>query len=235
MDLVGIMVHEKYKLILAQSRPRRNFNPRKTRRYGRITFDPDYLVRYSPKWKYARLYNFPFPGAHWQPRMRTLVISVDGGSRGNNRLDPKSRAAWGVYFGPDCPRNAWGLLDRAVPQTSSRAELEAVRNALGIVQGMKKAGELDGWREVILKVDSDYVARSLSEWIWSWEKNGYVTRKGTPVEHGDLIREIHATINSMEEEMAVRFWRVGREWNSEADALVNHALDDGADSGYEGS
>jgi len=100
---------------------------------------------------------------------------------------------------------------------------------------MKKAGELDGWREVILKVDSDYVARSLSEWIWSWEKNGYVTRKGTPVEHGDLIREIHATINSMEEEMAVRFWRVGREWNSEADALVNHALDDGADSGYEGS
>jgi ribonuclease HI len=127
------------------------------------------------------------------------------------------------------------MLDRAVPQTSSRAELEAVRNALGIVQGMKKAGELDGWREVILKVDSDYVARSLSEWIWSWEQNGYVTRKGTPVEHGDLIREIHATINSMEEEMAVRFWRVGREWNREADALVNHALDDGADSGYEDS
>ncbi|KIW11573.1 hypothetical protein PV08_10874 [Exophiala spinifera] len=217
------------------SRPRRNFNPRKTRRYGRITFDPDYLVRYSPKWKYARLYNFPFPGAHWQPRMRTMVVSVDGGSRGNNRSDPKSRAAWGVYFGPDCPRNAWGLLARTDLQTSSRAELESVRKALDIIQGMKEAGELDGWREVIVKCDSDYVARSLSEWIWSWERNGYVTRKGTPVEHGDIIREIHATITKMEEEMAIRFWRVGREWNREADALVNHALDDAADSGYGGS
>lgn len=30
--------------------------------------------------------------------------------------------------------------------------------------------------------------------------------------------------------MAVRFWRVGREWNKEADALVNQALDDDPDS-----
>lgn len=164
-----------------------------------------------------------------------MVVSVDGGSRGNNRSDPKSRAAWGVFFGPDCPRNAWGLLDRTDLQTSSRAELESVRKALNIIQDMKKAGELDGWREVIVKCDSDYVARSLGEWIWSWEKNGYVTRKGTPVEHGDIIREIHATITNMEEDMAIRFWRVGREWNREADALVNHALDDAADSGYEGS
>lgn len=214
-------------------RPRRNFNPRKTRRYGRQTFDPDFLIKYSPKWKYCRLYNFPFPGAHWQPRMRTIVLSVDGGSRGNNRNDPKSRAAYGVFFGPGCHRNAHGLLPQSVPQTSSRAELEGVRKAVEIVQGMKRDGEIDGWREIVIKLDSDYVAKSLADYIWTWERNGFMTRKGTPVEHGDLIREIHANITQLEKEGAVRFWRVSREWNKEADGLVNQALDDAADSGYE--
>lgn len=217
----------------AQDRPRRNFNPKKTRRYGRQTFNPDQLVKYSPKWQYSRLYNFPFPSSHWQPRMRSIVIAVDGGSRGNSRADPKSRAAYGVFFGPGCHRNAKGLLDPRAPQTSSRAELEGLRKALEIVDGMKRAGELDGWREVIIKLDSDYVARSLSEWIWAWERTNFVTRKGTPVEHADVIREMHATITRMEEEMTVLLWRVGREWNQEADALVNQALDDAADSGYE--
>ena len=165
--------------------------------------------------------------------MRSIVISVDGGSRGNNRNDPKSRAAYGVFFGPTCPRNVYGLLDQNAPQTNQRAELEGVRKALEIVQGMKAVGELDGWREIIIKLDSDYVARSLGEYIWTWENNGYITRKGTNVEHGDIFREMHAMILQMEEEMSVRFWRVGREWNQDADALVNQALDDAADSGYE--
>jgi ribonuclease HI len=164
--------------------------------------------------------------------MRSLVLSVDGGSRGNNRSDSKSRAAWGVYFGPECRRNQHGLLEQEAPQTSSRAELEAVRKALGIIQNMRAGGELDGWREIIIKLDSDYVARALGEWIWSWERNGFVTRKGTAVEHGDVIREMNETLKSLEKDMAVRFWRVGREWNQEADALVNQALDDAADSGY---
>jgi ribonuclease HI len=107
-----------------------------------------------------------------------------------------------------------------------------VHKALEIVQAMKREGEIDGWREVIIKLDSDYVAKSLCDYIWTWESNGFMTRKGTPVEHGDLIREMHATITQMEKEGAVRFWRVGREWNKEADALVNQALDDAADSGY---
>lgn len=165
--------------------------------------------------------------------MRTVVISVDGGSRGNDRKNPKSRAAYGVFLGPNCHRNAWGLLDRQVPQTSSRAELEAVRKALEIVQDMINAEEIDGWREIIIKLDSEYVAKSLSEWVWKWEQNDYTTSKGTPVEHADLIRGIHGLIKTMEKEMAVRFWRVGREWNEDADALVNMALDEGADSGYE--
>ena len=117
------------------------------------------------------------------------------------------------------------MLPRNVPQTSSRAELEAVRKALETVQDMKRDGDVEGWREIIIKLDSDYVARSLCDYIWTWEGNGFMTRKGTPVEHGDLIREMHDTITQIEKDGAVRFWRVGREWNKDADALVNQTLD----------
>lgn len=125
------------------------------------------------------------------------------------------------------------MLDPRAPQTSSRAELEGVRKALETVQNMRRAGELQGWREVIIKLDSDYVAKALSEWIWKWEENGFINSKRRTVEHAYLIREIHQTISKMEQEMAVRFWRVGREWNQQADALVNRALDDATDSGYD--
>jgi ribonuclease HI len=161
--------------------------------------------------------------------MRTVVVSVDGGSRGNKRDDPKSKGAYGVFFGPDCPRNTSGLLPADVPQTGNRAELEGVRKAIEIIQGMKASGEIDGWREIIIKLDSDYVAKSLGDYIWGWERNGYITRKNTPVEHGDVFREVHQMICEIEREGAVRFWRVGREQNTDADALVNQALDDAAD------
>ncbi|KAJ4509044.1 hypothetical protein HRR83_007283 [Exophiala dermatitidis] len=219
---------------MEDQRPRRNFDPTKSVRYGWKTFDPDKLVKYSPKWEYSRLFHFPYTGAPFVPRMRSVVISVDGGSRGNNRSNPNSRAAYGVFFGRNCRYNKYGLLDSHVPQTSSRAELEAVRMALNIVRGRRRAGQLEGWREIIIKLDSDYVAKCLSEWVWEWERNGYKSNKGKKVEHADLIREIHQTITDLEKEkMAVRFWRVDRQWNQEADALVNQALDDGADSGYE--
>lgn len=160
-----------------QDRPRRNFDPAMSRRYGWGKLNPDELVKYSPKWKYSRLFYLPSSGGRSRPSMRTIVISVDGGSRGNNRNNPNSLAAYGVYFGPNCPRNTRGLLDPDDPQTSSRAELEAVHKALLYVQGMTMFGELDGWHEVILKLDSEYVAKSFSEWIWKWEDNNYYSSK----------------------------------------------------------
>ena len=84
---------------------------------------------------------------------------------------------------------------------------------------MKRNGEIEGWREIIIKLDSEYVAKSLDEYIWAWEANGFMTTKRTPVEHGDVIREIHAMIIELERENAVRFWRIGREWNKDGRRL----------------
>ena len=138
-------------------------------------------------------------------------------------------------LGLDAIATSHGLLAPEAPQSSNRAELEAVRKALEAYQAMKRAGEADGWREVIIKLDSDYVARCIGDYIWEWERNGFITSKGTPVEHSGVFRELHATIKEIEKDGAVRFWRVGRDFNKEADALANQAFDDAADSGYDDS
>jgi ribonuclease HI len=165
--------------------------------------------------------------------MKSIVLSVDGACRGNNLSNPRSRGAYGVFFGPGCDWNASGMLKSDEPQSNSRAELEAVRQALQIVLARRAQGEFDGWREIIIMTDSSYVAQAFSRDIWTWETNGFRRSDGKAVKNLDLIQSIHETITAMETQMAVRFWRIDRQWNTEADALANRALDASCDSGYE--
>ena len=214
--------------------PRHNFDPSMTARYDRgEPLPPDVLVKYSPKWQYSRLMNFPFQGSHFRPRMRSVVIAVDGASRGNHDSSIDSQAAWGVYFGKNCAFNRCGLVAGS-KQTNNVAELEGVRQALKTVIARRANGEIQGWREIIIKLDSQVVARTFEEWVWNWANNGWRTSRNKPVENQPVVQDIHSIICGMEaDNMAVRFWRVGREWNKEADALANEALDAYSDSGYE--
>lgn len=130
--------------------------------------------------------------------MRSVVIGIDGACSVNNRQDPNSRAAYGVFFGPNCQYNKCGFLKSYAVQSSNRAELEAVRQALRIVQSRRNSGEFDSWRQIILKTDSEYVANTLSEWVWGWQEKGWVRSKGKAIEHLDLIQELHSTIGEIE-------------------------------------
>ena len=158
--------------------------------------------------------------------MRSVVISVDGASRGNKRADPTSRASWGVYWGPGCTSNACGTLSIGEPQTSIRAELQAVRHALLGINMRRVQGDLHGWRQIIIKLDSDYVKKTFDKYIWKWERNAWRKSDGKKPEHLELIQDIYHMICDIEENGAVRFWRVDREWNADADALANQALDE---------
>ena len=152
-------------LVTRHGRPRRNFNPKKTARYGRPTFDPNVLVKYSPKWQYSRLFNFPFSGSRFRPRMRTLVVSIDGGCRVNDRSKTTNRAACAVYFGPNNADNYSGMLRKDQDQTNNRAELQAAIVALTIMRRRMAAGEVDLVRELIIKTDSSYVANCMNQWV----------------------------------------------------------------------
>ena len=60
----------------------RLFQPHKKARYGRPTLPYNKLVRYNQKRQFAQLMSFPFRGAWLARRKVSLVVAVDGGSRG---------------------------------------------------------------------------------------------------------------------------------------------------------
>jgi ribonuclease HI len=162
---------------------------------------------------------------------RSLVISIDGACRGNNRLDPNSRASYGVYFGQSSPHNRCGRLDSGLPQTSTRAEIE------GAIQAVEMIAQLDLRAErttkVVLKTDSDYLHKSMTDWISNWLTTGGVGSAGRQVEHWEYLLALHERIIELKKAKRIRvlFWWVPREHNGRADELANQSLDRG-DSAY---
>lgn len=159
--------------------------------------------------------------------MNTIVIAVDGCSKTNDRSSEDTRGSFGVFIGPGSTRNSWGCLTGEY-QTNSHAELEAVKQGLATIHRMYHVGDLGdfNYRELMIKTDSEYVHNTFSDWIWNYVKNGFRRKNGKPAEHSELISEIHTMICEMEGpmNMAVRFWKVPRKLNMEADRLANKAF-----------
>ena len=57
--------------------------------------------------------------------------------------------------------------------------------------------------------------------------NGWKKESGGDVKNQDFLKSLHETIKVYEQEynINVRFWTVRREWNEEADGMVNQVLD----------
>lgn len=189
------------------------------------------LVKYSPKWGYARIFNFPFIGSHWRPRMNTIVIQVHGTAIPNSTTDPIGRAGAGISFGGDTsPHNAYFAVLPYMPQTANRATLEAVKTVLGrLITLRETASTLDPrWKEVFIMTNNEYVKNSLSKFIWQWERNGWkhTTGGGGTIENLDGMQEIENLLIYIESScnMAVRFWKVNREDLAGADDLSHLAL-----------
>ena len=131
-----------------------------------------------------------------------------------------------MYFGPNNAYNYADMLRMNEDQTSNRAELQAAIVALEIMERKIAHVEVELVRELIIKTDSEYVAKSMNLWVWNWEMNGWKTIKGGEVGNQDLMKRLHEQIKVFEQEhgIHVRFWKVGREWNKEADEMVKEVL-----------
>lgn len=156
---------------------------------------------------------------------RSIVISIDGACRGNNRSDPTSRASWGVYFGRSSPHNRFGCLHSQLIQTNIRAEIEAVIQAVEMVAALDLTGQRT--TRVVIKTDSDYLHKSMTDWIWDWMKTGGVGSRGEEVAHWPYLRALHHRLYEVERAKGIRiqFWWVPKEYSTAAKALANIALD----------
>lgn len=201
-------------------RIRRRFVPR----------NGDLIVVYNTRKGVSHL---PLHGVIW-PNWdeTTMVIHIDGACRGNGT--PDARAAYGIYFGPNSPYNTSGLVPAHMPQTSTRAEIEALAHALPVLQSICSFDHR--LRDIKIATDSEFLVNAMSQWMERWIASNGIGTNGKRVAHFERLKELHQALDEMESGdgryrqivrygKMVSFWHVGRERNREADALANAALD----------
>lgn len=129
----------------------------------------------------------------------------------------------GVFFASNSQFN----LSECVEDTKiciARTQLHACRRALQAVFDLKMTvfPDLAG---IVIKTDSDYIVRHMTECITKWRQNCFRNSKGAYVADADLFNQIdiltgHLGVQGVE----VLFWRCGRLQNGEAHALAGAAL-----------
>ncbi|KAL1859071.1 hypothetical protein Daus18300_009711 [Diaporthe australafricana] len=155
----------------------------------------------------------------------TVVVSIDGACRDNGK--PTARASWGVFFGPGSRFNSSGRLSPSCPQTSSRAEIEALSQALAVIRDFSHDDMT--LLDIKIRSDSEYLCQAMSMFMEGWIENDGLRPNGQPVAHFDKLKEIHEALDEMtygdDGGLRFQFWHVPRDENREADGLARSALD----------
>ena len=158
-----------------------------------------------------------------------IFVAIDGACRDNGAAGAQS--SYGVFFSKSSEHNLSSVIQGS-SHTNQKAELQACLMALRKVEEIHDPlafldDEPYDLNKVVVKSDSEYVVKGMTEWLPKWKKNGYRNARGKPVSNAKLFKKIDAQIDLLDE-LGVRclFWLVPRGENQEADRLANRALDE---------
>lgn len=110
-----------------------------------------------------------------------IAVYVDGSCMFNGTKD--SKAAYGVWFGEDDPRNVSKSVPSSSRQTNNVAELYAIMEAITITRYYTSP--------VLIKSDSQYAVNCVTSWY-----AGFVGRKWKNVQNQFLIKWIREALTS---------------------------------------
>ncbi|KAH7305796.1 RNase H domain protein [Stachybotrys elegans] len=163
-----------------------------------------------------------------------LLLMTDGACLNNGQANP--RAGWAFFQGLNHEGNrvvVSGRLEQQGPwgddgmQTSNRAELRAVIAAL---RSRHWPGE--GFHTVVIATDSEYVVEGSTRWSKTWVRNNWKTRSRSreggymSVKNKDLWEVLLGECERAHGNgMAVRFWKIPREWNELVDEHAKRAAE----------
>ncbi|EFQ28927.1 hypothetical protein CGRA01v4_10397 [Colletotrichum graminicola] len=152
-----------------------------------------------------------------------VLVFVDGACSGNGTTVAvggcgfvfNSQEGGSVRF----PLEGLGVDGELYPMTSNRAELRA---ALGALSFRTWHGE--GVERLVIATDSEYVATGATLWVRGWVEKGWRSSKGRPVKNRDLWEALLRRVKELRGGgCEVSFWRIPREWNTEADRAAKEA------------
>ncbi|GFF84123.1 ribonuclease H1 [Aspergillus udagawae] len=154
-----------------------------------------------------------------------VVVAVDGACSKNGK--DGARSSYGVFWGHN------NLLNTAVPvegenhHTNQVAELRACMRALLDVVHVKSLFEDQGGAlsAVVIKSDSEYLVRGVTEWLPKWKRNGWKNSRGLDVANWEHFKAIELLTEDLErQKIIVKFWHVPRRNNRDADAMAKAVL-----------
>lgn len=113
-----------------------------------------------------------------------MVIYVDGSCNGNGKA--VNSGGFGVVVLDNNENIIHTYSERCENTTNNREELKAIIYAM---EHYGKQSLLD-WNEIIVVYsDSNYCVQTLNEWMFNWERNGWIKSDKKIPENLDLIKK----------------------------------------------
>lgn len=143
--------------------------------------------------------------------MNQVVIYTDGACKGN-----PGPGGWGVLLlaGPHRKELFGGERET----TNNRMELTAVIEAL---RALKRPCD------VTLYLDSEYVRKGITDWIYGWKAKGWKTAAKQPVKNAELWQVLDHLVSTSGHRIEWRWVKghAGDPGNEKADALANQGVE----------
>ncbi|KUI53558.1 Ribonuclease H [Cytospora mali] len=164
-------------------------------------------------------------------RTESLIIATAGSFMHEKFCYPGPRASYSVFFGPGNDLNDVGKSLITPPgafQSRQRGDLSAAISALRTVvqilkKGLTRRGPIS---RVIIKTDSEYLIKGVTEWVYTWVQKGWIRRGNSRVKDWDLWEQLLDVLDHVKLiwGVEVAFWWVPPKWNRDAKSLAGLGL-----------
>ena len=120
--------------------------------------------------------------------MSKITICTDGSSLIKDNLYESSSAI--IIYRNDCEIYRGGKYHP--DGTNSKGEVHAMKMAFDKLYELFTKDELKDSKITIIS-DSEYVVKSVTNWIYTWAKNGWKTSTGDKVKHKSIFKYLYET------------------------------------------
>lgn len=210
-------------------------NPRNRRflieRYPR-SFQPEDIEVQVGHWIYLACPDSPYKCDHCNSHaghIDCLVVAIDSDYPKNPSTGDK--VSVGIFFGYDNNNNLSTTVyeEHCTAQVASLKACSLTLSRFSALQMNWKsenlrdgAGSKRSWpmHTLVIKSDSEYLIKGVTEWMPKWKSNGWKNCKGQPVANDKLWRSMDEMIVHLERKMNVQFWLVKKSLNLNARYLA---------------
>lgn len=143
-----------------------------------------------------------------------MSVYVDGSCVGNGK--DNNTGGFGVVEVNSNDKVVFAYSEQSTNTTNNREELKAILYAL------KKYGQIGNFFTIVVYSDSNYCIQTLTEWMYGWQRNGWIKSDGKPPENLDLIQEYYDYVVNKKYSIELRKVKghVGHYGNELADKLA---------------